>query len=139
MNFKGYGNGRPSQYTHEFTVFRRKNKVTAAGRVAKDCEMKTPFVIPDGILAEASQKEQEAWAQNQHPITHTVVSYQPSPGVREKDVLVLMDGRGRRFQVQGIVNPAGNSLYAIYYVLERMDVYGNKCGDEVFPVCRKDQ
>ena len=67
MNFKGYGNGQPGQYTHEFTVFRRKNKKTATGRVAKDCEMKTPFVIPDGILAEASQKEQEAWAQNQHP------------------------------------------------------------------------
>lgn len=127
MNFKGYGNGQPGQYTHEFTVFRRKNKKTATGRVAKDCEMKTPFVIPDGILAEASQKEQEAWAQNQHPITHTVVSYQPPPDVREKDVLVLADGNGngRRFQVQGIENPGGNSLYAIYYVLERMDVYGN--------------
>ncbi len=138
MNFKGYGNGRPGQYMHEFTVFRRQNKKTDTGRVAKDCEMKTPFVIPDGILAEASQREKEAWEQNQHPITHTVVSYQPPPGVREKDVLVLMDGRGRRFQVQGIVNPAGNSLYSIYYVLERMDVYGNKCGDEVCTVCGKD-
>ena len=138
MTFKGYGNGRPGQYMHEFTVFRRQNKKTDTGRVAKDYEMKTPFVIPDGILAEASQQEKEAWEQNQHPITHTVVSYQPPPGVREKDVLVLMDGRGRRFQVQGIVNPAGNSLYSIYYVLERMDVYGNKCGDEVCTVCGKD-
>lgn len=138
MKFKGYGNGRPGQYMHEFTVFRRQNKKTDTGRVAKDYEMKIPFVIPDGILAEASQQEKEAWEQNQHPITHTVVSYQPPPGVREKDVLVLMDGRGRRFQVQGIVNPAGNSLYSIYYVLERMDVYGNKCGDEVCTVCGKD-
>lgn len=139
MNFKGYGNGQPGQYTHEFTVFRRKNKKTATGRVAKDCEMKTPFVIPDGILAEASQKEQEAWEQNQHPITHTVVSYQPPPGVREKDVLVLMDGSSRRFQVQGIINPAGNNLYAIYYVQERMDVYGNQRGNEVCTVCGTDQ
>lgn len=139
MNFKGYGNGRPGQYTHEFTVFRRKNKKTATGRVAQAGEMKTPFVIPDGILAEASQKEREAWEQNQHPITHTVVSYQPPLGVQEKDVLVLMDGSSRRFQVQGIVNPAGNSLYAIYYVLERMDVYGNQRGNEVCSVCGTDQ
>ncbi len=124
MNFKGYGNSRPEKYMHVFLVFRRQNKKTASGRVMKDGEYQTPFVIPDGILAEVSQKEKEEWEQNQHPITHTVVSYQPLPDVREKDVLVMKEG-GRKYQVQGMENPGGTGCQTIYYVLERRDVYGH--------------
>lgn len=127
MNFKGYGNSRPEKYMHTFFVFRRKNRKTASGRVMKDVEYQTPFVIPDGILAEASQKEKEEWEQNQHPITHTVVSYQPPPDVREKDVLVMKED-GRKYQVQGMENPGGTGCQTIYYVLERRDVYGHTGG-----------
>lgn len=138
MNFKGYGNSRPEKYMHTFFVFRRKNRKTASGRVMKDAEYQTPFVIPDGILAEASQKEKEEWEQNQHPITHTVVSYQPPPDVREKDVLVMKED-GHKYQVQGMENPGGTGCQTIYYVLERMDVYGNQRGNEVCSVCGTDQ
>lgn len=125
MRMRGLGSARPHQYTHVFSVLRRKNKVAPGGTVVKDREAETEEVIPDGILAEADEKAKEMWKQNQHPISHTIVSYHPVAKVREKDILIL-GGSERRFQVQGLDDPGGTGQFAIYYVLERRDVDGNK-------------
>lgn len=113
--------GRPYQYMHSFTVMHKKNKKAADGMVLKAKEIDTPDLIPDGILAEADEKTKERWKQNQHPITHTIVSYHPIVKVKEKDIL-KMEGSERRFLVQGIEDPGGTGQFAIYYVLERRDI-----------------
>lgn len=125
MNFKALKNGHPSHYIHRFEVWRRQNKRSATGRVEKGSEEKTELTVRDGILAEASIQTRQAWEGNQHPITHTIVSYDRPPGqIVEKDLLVMQGGK-RKFQVQGLENPGGNGMYTIYYVLERKDTYGS--------------
>lgn len=122
--------GRPHQYMHPFIVLHKRNKKAADGMVLKSKETDTPDMIPDGILAEADEKTKERWKQNQHPITHTIVSYHPIVKVHEKDILKLEDS-DRRFLVQGIGDPAGTGQFAIYYVLERRDINEPGCGRTV--------
>ena len=111
---------RPGQGFRYFTILRRTGGTTKTGRA------KTSKLSPQGeiigIISQASQREQEQWKQNGHPITHTIV--QRGAGCRAKvtDVLEL-EGEGiRRFLVQGVHDPAELGHFVSYKVEERADL-----------------
>lgn len=112
--FRGFV--RPGQGFRSFTIYRRSGGTTNSGRAM------TKKVAPVGkffgIISQASQKEQEQWKQNGHPITHTILQ-RGTGKVMVTDVLELDN---RRFLVQGVHNPAELGHFTSYKVEERADL-----------------
>jgi hypothetical protein len=113
---------RPGQGFRPFTVLRRTGGTTANGRPTTTKLTEQGKIL--GIISQASQKEQEQWKQNGHPITHTIVQRGESGGVMVTDVLELnvADKPPRRFLVQGVHNPAELGHFTSYKVEERDDL-----------------
>lgn len=113
---------RPGQGFKTFTILRKSGGTTKTGRA------KTSKLAPDGeilgIISQASQKEQEQWKQNGHPITHTIVQRGSEGRAKVTDILELeMPGeKPRRFKVQGVHNPAELGHFTSYKVEERDDL-----------------
>ncbi len=113
---------RPGQGFRPFTILRKTGGTTKTGR-AKTSKL-TPCGEILGIISQASQKEQEQWKQNGHPITHTIVQRGTEDRVKATDILELeIPGqKPRRFRVQGVHNPAELGHFTSYKVEERDDL-----------------
>lgn len=109
----------PGQGFQEVQIYNKIGKKTGTGRVATEGYMLVEQTF-FGILAEASQREKEAWKQNQHPITHTIVQHGAAVKAKATDYLVFPDNR--KFYVQGVDNAASLNVAMIYYVEERFDI-----------------
>jgi hypothetical protein len=109
----------PGQGFIPFTVYRKKDTVTASGRAVPG---KYQLTIDQfyGIVVNANQQEVDQWKQNGHPITHKVIQY--GGGVEAKVTDYLKAGNGGEFYVQGLKNPGGLNVTRIYYVEERFDL-----------------
>lgn len=117
MSFRGLY--RPGQGFKPYTVLRRTGGLTETGRpmTAKLEPVGRIF----GIISQASQKEQEQWKQNGHPISHTVIQRGTKEAGRADDVL-LMEGTERKFLIQGTRDPGEIGHFTVYKVLEREDL-----------------
>lgn len=113
---------RPGQGFRPFSVLRRTGGTTKTGRPRTQALTECGELF--GIISQASQKEQEQWKQNGHPITHTIVQRGASSDVIVTDVLELKTpGKAaRRFLVQGIHDPAELGHFTSYKVEERDDL-----------------
>lgn len=123
MGMRYTGLLRPFQGFRYFTVLQRKGAVTATGRPVTGSFSEAGQII--GMISQASQKEQEQWKQNGHPITHTIVQKGPLEKAKPTDVLELTNpdtGQARRFLVQGVTDPGELGHFTIYHVEEREDL-----------------
>lgn len=107
----------PGWEQKRFEILRKTTATDAKGRVNYSA---SPSRIGQffGMLANASQKEQEQWKQMGHPITHTI-SLKNSSGAKPEDILMTS---GRKFYVQSINPVAEVGLYEVIYCEERMGV-----------------
>lgn len=113
---------RPGQGFRPFTILRKTGGTTNTGRATAGKLTSCGEIL--GIISQASQKEQEQWKQNGHPITHTIVQRGAEDKVKVTDILEL-EIRGqkpRRFRVQGVHNPAELGHFTSYKVEERDDL-----------------
>lgn len=114
---------RPGQGFQPFIVLRRANTITGSGRPVTGELQPAGKIL--GIISQASQKEQEQWKQNGHPITHTIVQRGTAERGRADDVLQLIKpgaDHPRQFLVQGTHDPGELGHFTIYYVQEREDL-----------------
>lgn len=113
---------RPGQGFKKFMVKKKGKALTSSGKPIKGEYEDVGTII--GILATASQKEQEQWKQNGHPITHKIVQKGIKNAAIATNYLVLSeDGKkDRYFYVQGINNPGELNHMMRYFVEERRDL-----------------
>ena len=115
----------PGQGFSEFTVWKVAGQLTDTGRAQAGVPTETENKF-FGILMAASQKEQDQWKQNGHPITHKIIEYSAEQKAEATDYLL---GADKEFYVQGVKNPANLNVTMIYYVEERFDI--KKVSDNV--------
>lgn len=113
---------RPGQGFRPFTILRKSGGTTKTGRPKTKKFTECGEII--GIISQASQKEQEQWKQNGHPITHTIVQRGFEGRAKVTDILELnVPGMPvRRFLVQGVHDPAELGHFTSYKVEERDDL-----------------
>lgn len=113
---------RPGQGFKKFMVKKKGKALTSSGKPIKGEYEDVGTII--GILATASQKEQEQWKQNGHPITHKIVQKGIKNAAIATNYLVLSeDGKkDRYFYVQGTGNPGELNHMMRYFVEERRDL-----------------
>lgn len=120
---------RPGQGFQPFRVLRRVTTITPSGRpvtgqLQSIADMQEQGTIL-GIISQASQKEQEQWKQNGHPITHTIVQRGTAGRGRANDVLQMIkpgEETPRLFLVQGVQDPGELGHFTVYQVQEREDL-----------------
>lgn len=115
----------PGQGFSEFTVWESKARVSNTGRAQTGVPTETEKKF-FGMLMAASQKEQDQWKQNGHPITHKIIEYSAEQKAIATDYLLSAE---KEFYVQGVKNPANLNVTMIYYVEERYDI--KKVSDNV--------
>lgn len=115
----------PGQGFSEFTVWESKAQLSNTGRTQTGVPTETERKF-FGMLVSASQKEQDQWKQNGHPITHKIIEYSAEQKAGATDYLL---SAGKEFYVQGVKNPANLNVTMIYYVEERYDI--KKVSDNV--------
>lgn len=110
---------RPGQGFKTFTVKKLGKGLTASGKVQSG--VYTDVGTITGILASATEKEQEAWKQKEHPITHKIVQMGTSNFATATNYLVLSEPgkKDRYFYVQGTGNPGELNHMMRYFVEER--------------------
>ena len=127
MSFRGHL--RIGQGFVPFTVYRKTGGTTSTGRPKTSSYDDVSSFF--GILALASPKEKEQWAQLGTPITHTIVQRGTKNRAKANDVLELLTppqcGYGppssRRFLVQGDPQDPGElGHFLVYRVEERKDL-----------------
>lgn len=109
----------PGQGFFQFHVHRKIGGLSSSGKPKAATLQKTEIEFLGALLG-ASQKEQEEWKQNGHPITHKIIEYSAQAKAKATDYLVMFDGR--EFYVQGVKNPGNLNVTMIYYVEERFDI-----------------
>ena len=111
---------RPGNLYKDFLVKRMKNDVSEIGLPIKGYTDTGDLI--SGVLAEAdtddSERKQHLWDQNQHSLTHPIVS-EGSPLARKGDLLVMGE---RMFLVLVVDDAGGLSVATIYYAEERNDL-----------------
>lgn len=109
----------PGQGFTPLTICEKTASVNNTGRAnASKYEYKKTEKRLHGIVVNASQKEQEQWKQNGHPITHKVIQYASMVKAKATDLLV---GAETQYLVKGVKNPGGLDVTMVYYVEERLD------------------
>ena len=112
---------RPGQGFRKFERLVRDGDVTRAGRPIPGAMVRKGFIT--GILSQSTQKEQEQWKQNGHPITHTIVQRGSENRANATDILQIVEfGSPRIFLVQGFEDPGELGHFTIYHVQERDDL-----------------
>lgn len=113
---------RPGQGFKKFMVKKKGKALTSSGKPIKGEYEDVGTII--GILATASQKEQEQWKQNGHPITHKIVQKGIKNAAIATNYLVLSENgkKDRYFYVQGTGNPGELNHMMRYFVEERRDL-----------------
>lgn len=113
---------RPGEGFKRFVVKKRVKTLTASRKPIYGGYEDAGTII--GILATATQKEQEHWKQNGHPITHKIVQQGVGNAAMATNYLVLSEKgkKDRFFYVQGIGNPAELNHMMRYFVEERNDL-----------------
>lgn len=110
----------PGQGFLPFTICEKTASVSNTGRAnASEHGYKRTDKKLHGIVVNASQKEQEQWKQNGHPITHKVIQYAKLVEAKATDIL---EGTETQYLVQGVKNPGGLNVTIVYYVEERLDI-----------------
>lgn len=111
---------RPGNLYKDFLVKRMKNDVSEIGLPIKGYTDTGDLI--SGVLAEAdtddSERKKHLWDQNQHSLTHTIVS-EGSPLARKGDLLVMGE---RMFLVLVVDDAGGLGVATIYYAEERNDL-----------------
>jgi hypothetical protein len=110
---------RPGQQIKSFEIHRKSSSQSEIGRVTSNSDTQSIGSLY-GTITEASQREKDDWKQQNHPITHKVVT-QGNTAVKVEDVLVLTDAANttRKFYVQGKDNPGELGIFQIFYCEER--------------------
>lgn len=111
---------RPGNLEKDFIVKRKETKVSDTG--TSYSEYAPTGKIVSGILADAdknqSDRKKHLWDQDQHTLTHTVVSYD-IPHAKKGDIFVMED----RYFLTLLVDDAGAlGVATIYYMEERNDL-----------------
>lgn len=110
---------RPGQGFKKFTVAKMTKGLTASGKAKEGVLQREGIII--GILATATEDEQELWKQKGHPVSHKIIQQ----GIRNKATatkyLILSEPgkKTRYFYVQGVGNPGELNHMLRYYVEER--------------------
>lgn len=113
------GRLRPEQIFQDFWVERYTGGLNGSGR-RKAAYDSAGAVRIRGVLVKAEPTQAERFRQLGHPVTHTIA--QPGPlNAGEGDRLVL---GSRYFYIQGVEDPGGLGLWALYYAEERKGVDG---------------
>lgn len=110
---------RPENLWKDFLVEKGKGGLSATGRATQGYDTEGAYPI-SGVLAEADPQQKERFKQLEHPISHTITQ-QGALEAEAGDRLVL---GSRHFYVQGVDDPGGLGLWAIYYAEERSDLDG---------------
>ena len=97
----------------KFYVFRKKTSVDDIGRFKESKEKPIGFIL--GTMSSASQKEQQQWSQNAHPITHKIVM-RGRANVKAEDIVVH---NKQKYYVQGMTNPSKVGLFTNIFVEHR--------------------
>lgn len=110
----------PGQGFAPFTICEKTATVNNTGRAnsSEHKYIRTNKTL-NGIVVNASQKEQEQWKQNGHPITHKVIQYACTVQAKATDIL---EGESVQYLVQGRRNPGEINVTVVYYVEERLDI-----------------
>ena len=109
----------PGQGFTPFTICEKTASVNNTGRAnASEHKYTRTDKTLYGIVVNASQKEQEQWKQNGHPITHKVIQYACMVKAKATDIL---EGESAQYIVQGRRNPGELNVTEVYYVEERLD------------------
>lgn len=113
---------RPGQGFKKFMVKKRKKGLSESGKPITGGYEDVGQII--GTLVSASEKEKEAWKQNQHPITHKIVQQGVQNAAKATNYLVLSENgkKDRYFYVQGTSNPGELNHLMRYFVEERKDL-----------------
>ncbi len=108
---------RPGNLVKDIIVEPVREIADSMGRPKKSYDADAGIMFK-GVLAAATPTEQIRWAQREHPITHTIVSYD-KPRAKAEDKLVLGD---RVFLVKGVDDADSLGIATIYHVEERTDL-----------------
>lgn len=120
---------RPGQGFKKFKVKVKAKTLTSRGRPISGGYEDSGAIL--GILATATQKEQEHWKQLGHPITHKIVQYGVGSAAVATNFLVLSTpGQDRYFYIQGTGNPGELNHMMRYFVEERKDLSTKSLGDD---------
>lgn len=115
---------KPGQELQTYEIYRNKSTRDSRGRVTTKAE---PELIDSvrGTIAQASQREQERWQQQGHPISHTIV-------IRGRTMAEAGDEarvHGHRYHIQGKHDPVGLGFFSTLYCQERLGVAQADGGD----------
>ena len=111
---------RPGDEIKTFSILRKTANESSIGRITTPINS-APIGILQGALSSASQREIDQWKQQNHPITHKVVSSGQTVAQAE-DVLSLDDvaaHTSRRFYIQGKRDPGELGIRQVLYCEER--------------------
>ncbi len=112
---------RPGQGFRWFTVLKREGNVSENGRPKLQTLSEAGKIT--GIISQASQKEKDQWKQAGHPITHKVIQQGAENRAQPEDVLEIeINGKVRRFLIQGVHDPAELGHFTTYFTEEREDL-----------------
>ena len=108
---------RPGNLYKDFIIESSEETIGKGGRPQRKYD-DSGLRILKGALCDATADEKMRWAQQEHPITHTITQ-QGKPKCKPEDKLVY---NGRTFLVQGIGDVTDVGIATLYFVEERMDV-----------------
>lgn len=110
---------KPGQGFKKFAVAKMTKGLTASGKSKEGMLVETGTII--GILATATEKEQDVWKQKGHPVSHKIVQAGIGNKAIATNYLILAepDKKTRFFYVQSTGNPGGLNHMMRYYVEER--------------------
>ena len=108
---------RPGNLYKDFIIESSDETVTKGGRPKRNYD-DSGLRMLKGVLCDASAEEKMRWAQQEHPVTHTITQ-QGKPKAKPEDKLVYRD---RIFLIQGIGDVSDVGIATLYYVQERKDV-----------------
>lgn len=108
---------RPGQVFLDFLVEHAQSGVDGHGRPVRGYDAEHPVLIRAAI-ASADAEARERYSRPEHPVTHSIVHLAP-PVAEVDDRMVRGD---RHYYVNGVEDPGGLGLWAIYYVEERRGV-----------------
>ena len=108
---------KPGQELKTYEIFREKSTRDSRGRVTTSAQPELIDAVR-GTIVQASQKEQERWQQQGHPISHTIV-------IRGRTKAEAGDearAYGHRYHIQGKHDPVGLGFFSTLYCMERLGV-----------------
>lgn len=108
---------KPGQELKTYEIYREKSTRDSRGRVTTKAQPELIDAVR-GSIVQASQREQERWRQQGHPISHTIVIRGRTKAQAGDEARVY----GHVYHIQGKHDPAGLGFFSTLYCMERLGV-----------------